>query len=68
MVVEQAIPLLTGIVAGILLSVVVWSVVKARRQATGDTTVDLQAQVLLWLLLVAVFGAGVFVTCLLLQL
>lgn len=68
MVVEQVIPLLIGIVVGILLSVIAWSVTKARRQTTGDTTIDLQAQVLLWLLLVAVFSAGVFIAYLLLRL
>jgi len=67
MLVEQAIPLLLGIVVGVLLSVIAWSVIKARRQTTDDTTVDLQEQVLLWLLLVAVFGAGVFITYFLLR-
>ncbi len=68
MVVEQAFPLLVGIVVGLLLSVIAWSVIKARRQTTVDTTVDLQAQLLLGLLLVAVFSAGVFITYLLLRL
>lgn len=68
MVVEQAIPLLIGIVVGLLLSVIAWNVIRARRQTTGDTTVDLQAQLLLGLLLVAVFSAGVFITYLLLRL
>ncbi len=68
MFVEQAIPLLVGIVVGLLLSVIVWSVIKARRQTASDTTLELQEQVLLWLLLIAVFGAGVFITYLLLRL
>ncbi len=67
MFIEEAIPLLVGIVVGLLLSVIAWSVRKARRQATGDTIMDLQQQVLLWLLLVAVFGSGVFITYLLLH-
>ncbi len=62
MFIEQAIPLLVGILVGLLLSVIVWSAAKARRQTTGDSVTDLQAQVLLWLLLIAVFGAGVFLT------
>jgi hypothetical protein len=67
MFVEQAIPLLVGILVGVLLSVVAWSVMKTRQQTTGDKTVDLQERVLFWLLLVAVFGAGVFITYLLLR-
>jgi hypothetical protein len=67
MFIEEAIPLLMGIVVGLLLSVVVWSAVKARRQTTSDVIVDFQQQVLLGLLLVAVFAAGVFLTYLLLR-
>ena len=62
MFVGQTIPVLIGIVAGLLLSVITWSVMKARRPTLDGSTTDLQAQMLLWLLLIAVFGAGVFVT------
>jgi ABC-type amino acid transport system permease subunit len=68
MFVEQVIPLLVGIVVGVLLSVIVWSVLKTRQAPTGETTVDLQAQMLFLLLLIAVFGAGVFITYLLFRL
>jgi tetrahydromethanopterin S-methyltransferase subunit C len=62
MFVGQVIPLLIGVVAGLLLSVVAWRVTRARRPTLDGSTTDLQAQVLLWLLLIAVFSAGVFVT------
>ena len=68
MFIKEAIPLLVGIVVGMLLSVIAWSVLKARRQTTSDTIVDLQQQVLLGLLFVAVFGAGIFITYLVLRL
>jgi uncharacterized protein YacL len=67
MFIQEAIPLLVGIVVGLLLSVIAWSVVKTRREPASETTVDVQQQVLLGLLLVAVFGAGIFVTYLLLR-
>ncbi len=68
MLIEQAIPLLVGVLVGILLSVIVWSVVKARRHPPNETPLDFQAQVLLWLLLIAVFSTGVLVTYLLFRL
>lgn len=67
MYIAEAVPLLVGIMVGLLLSVIAWSAVKARRQTTSDAIVDLQQQMLLGLLLVAMFGAGVFITYLLLR-
>ncbi len=65
--IEEAIPLLVGIVVGLLLSVIVWSGLQARWLTRGNTAVDLQGRTLFWLLLVAVFGAGVFITYLLIR-
>jgi sensor domain CHASE-containing protein len=67
MFIGEAIPLLVGIVVGLLVSVVAWSALKARRQTESGTLADLQQQILLGLLLVAVFGAGVFITYLVLR-
>ncbi len=67
MFIGEASPLLVGIMVGMLLSVVAWSVIQTRRQTSNDTTVGLQDRVLLLLLLIAVFGAGVFITYLLLR-
>jgi uncharacterized membrane protein YedE/YeeE len=66
--ITQIIPLLLGVLVGVLLSVVAWSFLSTRRHALGDDGVDIQDQVLLWLLILAVFGAGVFVTYVLLRL
>jgi hypothetical protein len=67
MFIEEAIPLLVGIVVGLLLGVIAWSMVKARQQTTNEPITDRQQQVLLGLLLVAMFGAGVFITYFLLR-
>ena len=67
MFIEEAIPLLVGIVMGLLLSMIAWSAMRARRQTTNDIIEEHQQQVLLGFLLVAMFGAGVFVTFFLLR-
>ena len=67
MYIAEAVPLLVGIVVGLLLSVIAWSAIKARRQTTSDAIVDLQQQMLLGFLLVATFGAGIFITYLLIR-
>ena len=68
MFIEQAIPLLVGIIVGLLVSVIAWNVMQAHQQTTGDMTLSQREHVVLyWLLLVAVFVAGVFLTYLLLR-
>jgi len=64
----QLIPLLIGILVGVLLSVAAWSIGRTRSTVFSDTTIDIQQQVLFWFLLVAVFVAGAFVTFVLLKL
>jgi hypothetical protein len=67
MFISEAIPLLVGIVVGLLLSVIAWSTLKARWSAARDPMLDHQQQMLLGLLLVGVFGAGIFITYLMLR-
>jgi hypothetical protein len=63
----QIVPLLIGMLVGALLSVMVWSVRQARSRTDMDAALDSQHQVLFWLLLLAMFTAGVFVTFALLR-
>ncbi len=65
--VTQIVPLLIGMLVGALLSVVVWSLWRTRNNTFADATLDSQHQVLFWLLLLAMFTAGVFVTFALLR-
>jgi uncharacterized membrane protein YwzB len=67
MYIAEAVPLSVGIMVGLLFSVIAWSALKARRQTTSEMTTDQQQQMLLGFLLVAVFGAGIFVTFFLLR-
>jgi uncharacterized membrane-anchored protein YhcB (DUF1043 family) len=67
MYIAEAVPLLVGIMVGLLFSVIAWSALRERRQTTNEMTADRQQQMLLGFLLVAVFGAGIFVTFFLLR-
>jgi divalent metal cation (Fe/Co/Zn/Cd) transporter len=64
----QFIPLFIGILVGVLLSFVGWSIARTRSNVFSDPTSDAQHQVLFWFVLVAVFVAGAFVTFVLLKL
>jgi hypothetical protein len=64
----QVVPWLLGVVVGVLLSVIVWSIWKTRDHAISSTLLDVQGNLLLWLLILAAFALGVFVTYLLLRL
>jgi hypothetical protein len=65
--VTQIVPLLIGMLVGVLLTVMVWSIKHTRNSTAADAALDSQHQVLFWLLLLAVFTAGVFVTFALLR-
>jgi hypothetical protein len=65
--VTQIVPLLIGMLVGVLITVMVWSIRHTRNSPAADAALDSQHQVLFWLLLLAVFTAGVFVTFALLR-
>jgi hypothetical protein len=61
-------PGLLGALVGVLLSVIAWNIWKTRDQAISSTLFDVQGNLLLWLLILAAFALGAFVTYLLLRL
>jgi hypothetical protein len=65
---STAIPLLLSVLLGLVLSLVVWGVVRLRRRTVGDRSWDAESGLLLGLLLLGVFALGVFLTYVLLGL
>lgn len=64
---RHAAPLLLSLLVGLLLSLIVWDVLYARRRAVNDALMKHQDEFLLGLLILAAFALGVFVTYLLLS-
>jgi hypothetical protein len=66
--IEHIVPGLLGVLVGVLLSVITWSIWKMRGHTIAGSVLDAQANVLLWLLMLAAFALGVFATYALLRL
>jgi hypothetical protein len=66
--IEHIVPGLLGVLVGVLLSVITWSIWKMRGHPIVGVALDAQANVLLWLLMLAAFALGVFATYALLRL
>ena len=63
-----AIPLLLGILVGLLLGLLTWGWSRVRHHVTGDLAMESRDDVLVSLLLLAAFACGAFATYLLLKL
>ncbi len=63
----QTVLLLIGILMGVLLSLVGWSMIQTRSAVSNDTSIDAQHQMLLWFLLAAMFMVGAFFAFVLLK-
>lgn len=64
----QIVPGLMGALIGVLFSVLVWSIWKMRGRSSSRAALDAQTNLLLWLLVLAAFALGAFVTYVLLRL
>jgi hypothetical protein len=62
----HTVPFLLTVLIGLLLGLVTWGFLRVRRHATEDDSVEMRDDVLLALLVLAVFSLGVFVTYILL--
>ena len=58
----RAIPILLSILVGLLISLVVWGLVRPPRQQTGDTWIETRDDLLMGLLMLAAFVSGAFLT------
>jgi len=61
------IPMLLSVLVGLLLSLIVWGVLRARRHEAGGSLMGTWDNLLLGLLVLAGFGLGAFLTYLLLS-
>ena len=64
----RAVPILLSILVGLLISLVVWGLVRPPRQQTGDTWIETRDDLLIGLLVLAAFVSGAFLTYVLLEL
>ena len=58
----RAVPILLSILVGLLISLVVWGLVRSPRQQTGDTWIETRDDLLMGLLVLAAFVSGAFLT------
>jgi hypothetical protein len=62
----HTVPFLLSVLIGLLLSLVTWGFLRVRRHATEDDSLEMRDDVLLALLVLAVFALGAFITYILL--
>jgi hypothetical protein len=56
----QVVPLLLGVLVGLLLSLVAWGFFRSRRHRVGDALMEGRGDVLVGFLILAAFALGVF--------
>jgi hypothetical protein len=59
---RNAIPILLGVLVGVVLSLVVWGLRRSQSHVIGDSVMRARGDVLLGLLVLAAFALGVFLT------
>ena len=62
----HTVPLLLSILTGLLLGLVTWGFLRVQRHATEEDSLETRDEVLLALLVLAVFSVGAFITYILL--
>jgi len=58
----QIIPILLGVLVGLVLALVIWGTWRSRSEANSNIVAGTHGDILLWLLILAAFTLGVFVT------
>jgi nitrate reductase gamma subunit len=58
----QIIPILLGVLVGLVLVLVIWGIWRSRSEANSNIIAGARGDILLWLLILAAFTLGVFVT------